>query len=94
MCGNARPKLLEVSNGRTSQHIKGLFTMSPPVISRSALYGVPHTLTTRTPRWFPDPHVEHRTDSRRPLDQPPGTTTETDEGGDRRRRIQTKTETI
>ena len=26
--------------------------------------------------------VEHRTDSRRPLDQPPGTTTETDEDRD------------
>ena len=27
--------------------------------------------------------VEHRTDSRRPLDRPPGTTTETDEDKDR-----------
>ena len=26
--------------------------------------------------------VEHRTDSRRPLDQPPGTTTETGKDGD------------
>ena len=30
--------------------------------------------------------VEHRTDSRCPLDQPPGATTENDEDGDRRRR--------
>ena len=35
--------------------------------------------------------VEHRTDSRRLLDQPPSTTTGTDEDGDRRRRW-TKTE--
>ena len=38
--------------------------------------------------------VEHRTNSRRPLDQPPGTTTETDKDGGRRRRRQTKTETV
>ena len=38
--------------------------------------------------------VEHRTDIRRPLDQPPGTTTETDEDGDRRRRGRAKTETV
>ena len=37
--------------------------------------------------------VEHRTDSRRPLDQLPGTATETDEDGDRRRRRQAKRET-
>ena len=36
--------------------------------------------------------VDHRTDSRRPLDQPP-TTTGTDEDGDGRYRRQTKTET-
>ena len=35
--------------------------------------------------------VEHRTDSRRPLDQPPGTTTGTDEDGDRGRRRRAKT---
>ena len=38
--------------------------------------------------------VEHRTNSRRPLDQPPGTTTETDKDGGRRRRRQRKTETV
>ena len=38
--------------------------------------------------------VEQRTDSRRPLDQPPGTTTETDEDGDGRRRRQTKTDSL
>ena len=37
--------------------------------------------------------VEHRTDSRRPLDQPPSTTTETDEDGDRSRWRHVKTET-
>ena len=38
--------------------------------------------------------VAHLTDNRRPLDQPPGTTTETDKDGGRRRRRQTKTETV
>ena len=42
---------------------------------------------------FQNLDVEHRTDSRLPLDQPPGTTTETDEDGDRRRRRRVKTET-
>ena len=37
--------------------------------------------------------VEHRTDSRRPPDQPPSTTTETDEDGDRRIRRLAKTHT-
>ena len=37
--------------------------------------------------------VEHRTDSRHPLDHPPGTTTGTDEDGDRRRRRRVNTET-
>ena len=37
---------------------------------------------------------EYRTNNRRPLDQPPGTTTETDKDGGRRRRRQTKTETV
>ena len=30
MCGNTRPKLLEVSNGKTSQHNKDLLTTSSP----------------------------------------------------------------
>ena len=43
--------------------------------------------------------VEHRTNSRRPLDKPPGTTTETakmeaDEGGGKRRLRQSKTKTV
>ena len=38
--------------------------------------------------------VEHRTDSQRPLNQPPGTKTETDEDGDRRRRRRAKTERV
>ena len=37
--------------------------------------------------------LEHRTESRRPLDQPPDATTDTDEDGGRRRRRQTKTKT-
>ena len=37
--------------------------------------------------------VEHRTDSRRPLDQPPATTTETDEDEDRRKERRAKTVT-
>ena len=37
MCGNTRPKLLEVSYGRTLQHNKGLLTMSSPV-SQSTEY--------------------------------------------------------
>ena len=41
---------------------------------------------------FQNLDVEHRTHSRRPLDQPPGTTTETDEGGDRGRRAKTETD--
>ena len=90
MCGNARPKLLEVSYWRTSQLSKGLLTMSSPHFteyrtnSERARHGGFQTLD-----------AEHRTDSRRPLDQHPGTTstTETDKNGGRRRRRQAKTET-
>ena len=53
MCGNTRPKFLEVTYGRTSQDNKGLLTMSSPVLSHSTLYGVPHKLRTCTPRWSP-----------------------------------------
>ena len=88
MCGNTRPKLLEVSYGKTTQHDKGLVTTRSPHCTNleHARHGGFQTLD-----------VEHRTDSRRPLDQPPGTTTGTDEDGDRRkraRRRQTKTETV
>ena len=88
MCGNARPKLLEVSYWRTSQLSKGLLTMSSPHFteyrtnSERARHGGFQTLD-----------AEHRTDSRRPLDGPPSTTTGTDEDGDRRRRRRAKTET-
>ena len=90
MCRNTRTKLLEVSYGRTSKHDEGL-TMSSPVphstVYRTNLecarHGGSQTLA-----------VEHQTDSRRPLDQPTGTTTETDEDGGRRRRRQTKTGTV
>ena len=63
-------------------------------LTASELYGAPHKLRTRTPQWLPEPDEEYRTNSRRPLDQPPGTTTETDKDGGRRRRRQTKTETV
>ena len=86
-CGNTWPKLLEVSYGRTSQHNEGLVTVSSPrTHSERARHGGFLTLD-----------AEHRTDIRRPLDQPHSTTTETDEDGDRRkraRRRQTKTETV
>ena len=42
---------------------------------------------------FQNLDVEHRTDSRRPLDQSPGTTTGTDEDGDRQRQRWANTET-
>ena len=90
MCGNTRPKLWEVGYGKMSQHNKGLLTISSPV---------PHSTEYRTHLerarhgGFQTLDAEHRTDSRRPLDQPPGTTTETDEDGDRWRRRQANTET-
>ena len=81
MCGNTRPKLLEVSYGKdvTTQHDKGLVTTRSPHCTNleHARHGGFQTLD-----------VEHRTDSRRPLDQPPGTTTESDED----KNIHTKTE--
>ena len=88
MFGNTRPKLLEVSYGKTSQQNKGLLATSSPHFTeyrtnlKHARHGGFQTLDTK-----------HRTDSRRPLDQPPGTTTETDEDAGKRRRGQTKTET-
>ena len=57
---------------------------------------VPHTTEYRTNleharhSGFQTLDVEHRTDSRHPLDQPPGTTMETDKDGGRRRRRQTE----
>ena len=87
MCGNTRPKLSEVSQGKTSQLDKGLLTTSSPHFReyrtnlKHARHGGFHNLD-----------VEHRTDSRHPLDQPPGTMTETDEDGDRRRRTKTETD--
>ena len=41
---------------------------------------------------FQTPDVEHRTDSRRPLDQPPGTVMETDEDRDRQRQAKMETD--
>ena len=88
MCGNTRPKLLEVSYGKTSQQNKGLLATSSPHFTeyRTNLKHARHG-------GFQSLDVEHPTDSRRPLDQPPGTTTGTDEDGDGRRRRQTKTKT-
>ena len=63
-------------------------------LTASELYGAPHKLRTRTPQWLPEPDEEYRTNSRRPLDQPPGTTTETDKDGGRRRLRQSKTKTV
>ena len=71
MCGNTRPKLSEVSYGRTSQHNRGLLPVSSLVASRSTLYGIPHKLKHARHGGYPE------------LDQPPGTTTETDEDGGR-----------
>ena len=58
--------------------------MSSPVVSDHTLRNTEHTRHSG----FENFDVEHRTDSRRPLDQPPGTTTEMDEDedGDSRRR--------
>ena len=94
MCGNTRPKLVEVSYGQTSQQNKRSF-----LCELTALDGVPHKLKTRTPRWFPDPRC--RTSDRQPTPSGPTTwhydgdrrRTEKDEDGDGRRRRQTKTET-
>ena len=79
---NTCTKLLEVSYGKTPQHNTGLLTISSLVVSHSALYGVPHTHWEHAHHggfWNFD--AEHWTDT--PLDQPPGTTMETDEDEDR-----------
>ena len=52
-------------------------------LTGSALYGVRTHLERARHSGFHALDVEHRTDSRRPLDRPPGTTTETDEDKDR-----------
>ena len=79
-------RLSEVSYGRTSQHNKGLNYQ----LTGSALYGVAHTLRTRSPRWFPD--FRCKTSDRQPTHSGPGITTETDEDGNRRRRAKTETD--
>ena len=92
MCGNTRPKLLEVSYWKASQHNKGLFTTSSPHFTeyftnlKHARHGGFQTLD-----------IEHRIDSRRPLNKhltlrQRQTKTEVDEDRDRRRQRQTKTE--
>ena len=88
MCGNTRPKLLEVRYGKTSQHNKGL-------LSTSSQHLTEHRTILKHARHggFQNLDVEHRTDSRRPLDQSPGTTTGTDEDGDRQRQRWANTET-
>ena len=62
-------------------------------LTGSALCGIHTNCEHARHGGFQTLDVEHRTDSRRPLDQPPGTTTETDEDAGKRRRGQTKTET-
>ena len=84
---NTRPKLLEVNCGRTFQQNKGLLTMSLPVVSRSALCGVPHKLRTRTPRWSLELRFTTSVESRCPLNQ---TTWHYD--GNRRRRRHSRNE--
>ena len=74
---NTRHKLSEVSYGRTSQHNRGLSTMSSPVLSHSAPYRVPHRENSRH-NGLQSFDAHHRTDSRRTLDRPPGTTTKRD----------------
>ena len=88
MCGITLPKLVEVSYGKTSQHNKGVLTTSSPHFTeyRTNLKHARHG-------GFQTLDGEHRTDIWRPLDQPPGTTTGTDEDGDTRRRRRPKTET-
>ena len=58
MCGNTRPKLLEVSYGRTSQYNTAHSTKYRTHFERSRHSG------------FQTLDVEHRTDNRRTLDQP------------------------
>ena len=68
---------LVASFGRTSHHNKGLLTMNSPVLSHFALYGVQQKELAR----YEDRknfELQHRTDSRRTLDQPPSTTMKTD----------------
>ena len=73
-----------------SQHNKGLLTISSPV---------PHSTEYRTHLerarhgGFQTLDAEHRTGNRRPLNQPPSTTTETDEDGHGQRLIRAKTKT-
>ena len=87
MCGNTRPKLLKrLTMGE--HYNNGFLTMSSPDIFRSALYGVPLKLRTRTPWWFPDPRCW--TSDRQPTSSGPTTWRY---AGDRRRRRRTKTET-
>ena len=80
MCGITRTKLLRVGYGRTSQHNKGLLTKSSPV-PLSTEYRTQNADATVVLfcRFCGD--EEHRTGSRRPLDEPPDTTTAIDEDG-------------
>ena len=93
MCRNTRPKLLDVSYGRTSHHNKSFFNYELNGCIQSPFKECRTHCEHARHGGFQTLDVEHRTDSRRPLDQPPGTTTETDEEGDRRRRRRAKTET-
>ena len=68
-------------------------TKALQLLAHCVLYEISHTLRMRTHGGFQTLDVEHRTDSKRPLDQPSDNTTGTDEDGDRRRRRRAKTET-
>ena len=65
MCGNTRPKLLDVSYGKTSQHKKA-FTLTA--------WNTAHNVSAHTTVASRPP-----THNRHPLEQPRGTTAETDE---------------
>ena len=84
---NTRPKLLEVNYERTSQHNKGLSTVSSPIVLCSTFYGALHKLKTRTPQSLPK--LRCGTSDRKP--KPFGPTIWHSDG-DRRRQGQTKTE--
>ena len=75
-------KLLEVSYRRTSQHNKGLLTLSSLVLSPSVLKGVLHK-EHACHVGLQNFNAHHWIDSRCTLDPPPGTMMKTDEDEDR-----------
>ena len=80
MCGNTRPKLLEVSHGKTSQHSKGLY-------SYHVKYA--HTVNVHTTVALPQRHTKAEPDDDVGRRKRRLTKTEVNEDGDIRRRRQT-----